>query len=68
MIDNKINYVPEMIPIKEAAGRTGLSYDYLRKACLHGDIVHVRSGNKFMINFGKLVDYLNTSHGDVRNE
>lgn len=26
--------VPEMIPIKEAAARTGLSYDRIRKLCL----------------------------------
>ena len=26
--------IPEMVTIKEASHRTGLSYDYLRKQCL----------------------------------
>ena len=55
--------MPEMITIKEAAQRTGLSYDFLRKSCLKGQIVHIRAGSKFLINFGKLVDWLNTSKG-----
>lgn len=56
--------IPEMIPIKEAASRTGLSYDFLRKACIAGSIVHIRAGTKILINFGKLVDWLNTSKGE----
>ena len=56
--------IPEMITIREASRRTGLSYDCLRKWCLKGKIVHVRIGNgKFLINFGRLVNYLNTSNG-----
>ena len=51
--------MPEMITIKEAAQRTGLSYDFLRKSCLKGQIVHIRAGSKFLINFGKLVEWLN---------
>ena len=56
--------IPEMITLREASGRTGLSYDCLRKWCLKGKIVHVRIGNgKFLINFGRLLDFLNTSTG-----
>ena len=55
--------VPEMIIIREAARRTGLSYDFLRKACLRGEIVHIRAGTKFLINFGKLTEWLNSSKG-----
>ena len=55
--------IPDMVPIKQAAQRRGLSYDFLRKACLKGQIVHIRAGSKFLINFGKLVDRLNTSKG-----
>ena len=53
--------IPEMIPIREASKRTGLSYDFLRKACLRGEIVHVRAGQKILINFNRLCDYLNTA-------
>ncbi len=57
--------IPEMVPIKEASARTGLSYDFLRKQCLAGRIVHIRIGNgKFLINFGWLVNWLNTSCGE----
>ena len=60
----RIDLVPEMTPIKEASKRTGLSYDFLRKQCLSGKIVHIRVGaGKFLINFGALVEWLNTSHG-----
>lgn len=52
--------IPEMLTIKEAAGRTGLSYDFIRKLCLQGKIVFVRTGSKYLINMGKLVDYLNS--------
>lgn len=51
--------VPEMIPIKEAAARTGLSYDRIRKLCLTKQIVYFRSGAKYLINFGKLCEFLN---------
>lgn len=52
--------IPEMLTIKEAAGRTGLSYDFIRKLCLQGKIVFVRTGSKYLINMGKLVDFLNS--------
>jgi len=51
--------VPEMITLREASRRTGLSYDYLRKGCLSGDLIHIRAGSKILINFNKLIDKLN---------
>lgn len=51
--------VPEMIPLKEASRRTGLSYDRLRKMCLTNEIVHFRTGKKYLVNFPKLCAYLN---------
>lgn len=50
---------PEMVTLKEASSRTGLSYDCLRKMCLNNKIVYVKAGSKFLVNFGKLTDYLN---------
>lgn len=60
MTDNIIELIPEMVTLREASDRTGLSYDWLRKLCLQGRIVHIRAGNKYLINFRKLIDYLNT--------
>ena len=51
--------IPTMVTIRAAADQTGLSYDYIRKLCLAGKIVFVRSGSKYLINLEKLVDYLN---------
>lgn len=56
--------IPEMIPIAEVHRRHPcLSYDFLRKSCLAGKIVHVRAGSKFLINYNKLLEWLNTSYG-----
>ncbi len=51
--------IPTMLSLREAAKRTGLSYDYLRKACNRYEIVHVRCGNKILINLEKLIEHLN---------
>ena len=56
--------IPEMVTLREAASRTGLSYDFLRKSCLTGKIVHIRAGSKFLINFGRLLEWLNSSCGE----
>lgn len=58
--------IPEMIPIREVTKRIpGLSYDYIRKGCIRGEIVHIRAGSKYLINFGKLCEQLNReSMGD----
>ena len=56
--------IPEMVTLKVAAARTGLSYDFLRKCCLTGKIVHIRAGSKFLINFGRLLEWLNSSCGE----
>ncbi len=53
--------IPEMVTIKEASQRTGLSYDFLRKACISGKIVHIKAGSKYLINFGRLVEWLETA-------
>lgn len=62
------NRVPLMLPIKEVASRTGLSYFFIRQLCLKGEIVHVRAGTKYLINFPKFIDYLNGEAGGADNE
>lgn len=52
-----------MITIRECARRTGLSYDCIRKMCRAGQIVHLRIGKKYFVNFGKLCEYLNAEMG-----
>ncbi|EOS44289.1 excisionase family DNA binding domain-containing protein [Lachnospiraceae bacterium A2] len=50
----------KMVTLKEASSRTGVSYDWLRKMCINGKIAHIRAGNKYLLNWDRLVDYLNT--------
>lgn len=62
MMDRKqFDAIPEMIPIKEVTNRTGLPYNYIRTLCLDGEIVHVRTGRKYLINWGRFCDYLDTA-------
>ena len=48
-----------MKTIKEMMELTGLSYTFLRKLCMQNEIVHIRTGKKYLINYDKFVDYLN---------
>ena len=52
--------VVQMVTLKEASSRTGISYDRLRKMCINRQIVYIKAGCKFLINWDKLVEYLNT--------
>lgn len=60
MTDNVIQMIPEMVTIKKASERTGVSYDRIRKLCKQGRIVYIKTGAKYLVNFGKFVEYLNT--------
>lgn len=51
--------LPRMKTIKEMVGLTGLSYTMLRNLCLQNEIVHIRAGKKYLINYDRFVDYLN---------
>lgn len=51
--------VPTMITIREAARRTGVSYDFVWKLCRSNQIVYIRAGKKFLVNFEKFVEFLN---------
>ena len=50
---------PEMLQIKQVASRTGLSYYYIRQLCLNEEIVFIRAGNKYLVNYDRFIDYLN---------
>lgn len=51
---------PEMLSPREVAARTGLSYYYLRNACLKGEIPYIRAGRSLKINFTKFQEMLNS--------
>ena len=56
--------VPTMVTIKEASEKTGISYNRLRCLSLEKKIVYITAGCRYLINFEKLVEYLN--NGDPR--
>lgn len=51
---------PEMVSLREAAARTGLSYYFLRNACHKGEIPFIWAGRSLKVNFSKLSEMLNS--------
>lgn len=51
--------IPEMVTIKQASERTGISYSAIRDMCKRNEIVHIMAGSKYLVNMGKLNKYLN---------
>ena len=50
---------PTMVSINEAKAVTGLSYEALRKMCISGEIIHIKIGNRYLINLERLIAKLN---------
>ena len=53
------NKIPIMLTINEASKESGLSYECIRQLCLNNEIVHIRSGRKYLINQDKFISFLN---------
>lgn len=51
---------PLMLTIRQASAKTGLSYNLLKGLCEEHRIVHLKCGAKYLINYEKLVEFLNT--------
>ena len=52
--------LPRMKSLKEMVELTGFSYHFLRNLCLQNKIVHVKTGKKYLINYDRFIDYLNS--------
>ncbi len=52
--------LPVMKTIKEIMAETGFSYRHLAQLCHQNKIVYIRTGKKFLINYEKFIEYLNT--------
>ena len=52
--------LPRMRTIKETAKLLGLPVYFVRQKVNSGEIVAVKSGKKFLINFDRFIDYLNS--------
>ncbi len=54
------NQIPTMLTIKELAECTKLSYSYIRKLCIENKIVYIKSGTKYLVNYNRFIEFLNT--------
>lgn len=48
-----------MLTIKELSTRTGISEHHIRTLCKTNQIIHIRTGVKYLINYERFIDYLN---------
>ncbi len=62
--ENKFIKVPTMCSIKEMQEKTGFTYRQLMRMCKENKIVHIRVGNKYLINYEEFINYLNTGEAD----
>ena len=59
---------PRMLTIGATAAETGLAQNFIRKLCLENRIIYVRAGNKFLVNYDRLLDYLNAGDAVAETE
>jgi excisionase family DNA binding protein len=50
---------PEMLTLQQCSERVGLPVYTLRRWANEGKIIHVLCGKKVLVNYGKLLDFLN---------
>ncbi|EHO17619.1 hypothetical protein HMPREF9623_00473 [Stomatobaculum longum] len=60
--------IPRMVPLQTLADESGISYKALWQMCKQNKIVHIKSGNKFLVNVDKFVEYLNAGELEVEND
>lgn len=61
-------HIPRMVPIKTLAEESHISYKALWQMCKQNKIVHIKSGNKFLVNVDKFVEYLNAGELEVEDD
>jgi len=52
--------LPTMKSIKEMVELTGLPYTFFRNLCVQNRIVYIKTGKKYLINYERFIDYLNS--------
>ena len=56
---------PTMLTINQTADRSGLARHYIRQLCVQNKIVYIKAGNKYLINFDRFVEFLNTGESSA---
>ena len=52
--------IPRMVPLQTLADESGIPYKALWLMCKQNKIVYIKSGNKYLVNVDKFVEFLNT--------
>ena len=60
--------IPRMVPLQTLADESGISYKALWQMCKQNKIVHIKSGNKFLVNVDKFIEFLNTGETEVEDD
>ena len=61
-MSNTTEKARDMRLIREVAEATGVSQHAIRQMCINGEIVHIRCGRVYLINFKKFLEYLDTGY------
>jgi len=60
--------IPTMLTCRETAKAAKVAEHYVRQLVKDNRIVHVRCGNRCLINFEKFVEFLNTGDQEAQPE
>lgn len=52
--------IPRMVPLQTLADESGIPYKAPWLMCKQNKIVYIKSGNKYLVNVDKFVEFLNT--------
>lgn len=58
---------PRMVPLQTLANESGISYKALWLMCKQNRIVHIKSGNKYLVNVDKFIEFLNAGEQEVND-
>jgi hypothetical protein len=61
---NENSNSPKMLTISETSKESGLAKYYIRTLCWQNKIVYIKAGKKYLINYGKFIDYLNAGDAE----
>ena len=67
-----INICPRMMTIDQVVNNiksedkdTAITRYFVRQLCIENKIVHIKAGQKYLINYDKFVDFLNNGAGQT---
>ena len=60
--------MPTMKTVKEIMQETGLAYRHIIHLCQTDKVVYIKAGKKFLINYEKFIEYLNTGDKSIAQE